>query len=64
VIEGGCGSRFTLKTDECLRIFCDGIRKKFESNETAQARVFAFVDDTHAATTEFLDDAVMGDSLA
>ncbi len=64
VIEGGCGSCFTLKTGECLRIFCDGVGKKFERDETAQARVFAFVDDTHAATTEFLDDAVMGNSLA
>jgi hypothetical protein len=28
-----------------------------------QARVFRFVDDTHATTAEFFDDPVVGDDL-
>ena len=41
----------------------DFIGKKFEGNEPTKLGVFGFVDDTHPAPAEFLDDAVMRDGL-
>ena len=39
------------------------IGKEFEGDEAAQLGVFSFVNNTHAATTELLDDAVVRDGL-
>jgi hypothetical protein len=64
VIEGGGGLGFALEPGEGLGIFGDGVWEEFQSDEAAQARVFAFVDDAHSAAAEFLEDAVMGDCLA
>jgi hypothetical protein len=40
------------------------IGKKFESYKAMQSRVLSLVHDTHPAATEFLQDAVVRDSLA
>ena len=55
VIEGRGGSGFAVEAFECLRILGDGVGKKFEGDEAAEARVFAFIYDAHSAATEFLD---------
>ena len=36
------------------------VRQELERHEAVQACVFGFVDHTHAAATEFFDDAVVG----
>ena len=64
VIERGGGARFAAKSFEGLRILRDIFGKKFEGDETAEVCVFGFVDDAHAATTEFFDDAVVGNCVA
>jgi hypothetical protein len=64
MIERGGGLGFALETGEGLRVARDVLREKFQRDETAEARVLGFVDDTHAATTEFFDDAVVRDGLA
>src|SRR5579863_8208046 len=58
------GARFALKTFESLRIGCDVLGKKFESDEAAEFGVFGFVDDAHSAAAEFFDDAVMRNGLS
>jgi hypothetical protein len=49
---------------EGLRVFCKFIRKEFQGDETAEFAVLSLIDDTHPATTELFDNAVMRNSLA
>jgi hypothetical protein len=37
--------------------------KEFEGDEAMEARVLCFVHHTHTATTELLNDAVVGDGM-
>jgi hypothetical protein len=55
---------FALKSAKGLRIFGHVVREEFESYKAAQLHVFSFVDDTHPASAQFLDDAVVRDGLA
>ena len=60
--RGGLG--FTPKTSQRLRVARNTFRQEFEGNKAAQARVLRFVDHTHPATAELLDDTVVRDGLA
>ena len=42
----------------------DFIGKKLQGNESSKLGVLSFVDDTHPATAQLLDDAVVGEGLA
>jgi hypothetical protein len=53
-----------LKTSERLRIASDIFRQEFEGDKTVESDIFCLVDHTHAAATEFRDDAIMRDGLA
>ena len=64
VIQRGGGAGFAAKAFECTGIGGDVVGQKFERDESAERQVFGFVDDSHAAATEFFDDAVVRDSLA
>jgi hypothetical protein len=61
-----CGSSLglTLKAAECLRVFGYVVRQEFEGDKPAQLHILSFVDHSHPATAELLDDAVMRDGLA
>jgi hypothetical protein len=61
--RGGCLS-FALKTRHCLGITAQLHREEFKGDKAKEARVLGFVDHTHPAATESLDDSVMGKSLA
>jgi len=63
MVERGCGTGFTPKTFQGLRIAGQYVRQKLEGDETAQFEVLRFVDHTHAATAEFFEDAVVRDGL-
>jgi hypothetical protein len=63
MIERGGGACFALESFKRLGISCKIVGKKFEGDETAEASVFGFVDDTHSTTAEFFDDAVMRNCL-
>jgi hypothetical protein len=55
---------FALKAAECLRVFGYVIGQELDGNKPAKLDIFGFVDHTHAAATELLDDAVVRDGLA
>jgi len=52
-----------LKPDKAMRIPGNILRQKLERDETVETRVLRLVNDPHPATTELLDDAVVGDGL-
>jgi len=54
---------FALKAGECLRVTGDVFWEKLESNESMKPCVLSFVDDTHPAASQLLDDAVVRDGL-
>ena len=64
MVQSGSGARFAPEALEGLRIAGDIVGQKFQSDEAAQARVFGFVDDAHAAAAELFDDAVVRDGVA
>jgi hypothetical protein len=64
MIERRCRTRFTLESLERLPILPKTVRQKLQGDESAEPRVFGFVDDAHPATADLLDDTVMGDSFA
>ena len=51
------------KAFQGLRVSRQFIRQEFEGHEAAQFGVLGFVNHAHAATTEFLDNAVVRDGL-
>ena len=63
MIQGRCGLCFSLKPDKAMRIPGNILRQKLERDETVETRVLRLVNDPHPATTELLDDAVVGDGL-
>jgi hypothetical protein len=46
-----------------LRVSRQFVGEKFEGDEAAKFGVLSFIDHTHAAATELLDDAVVRDGL-
>src|ERR1017187_6938634 len=55
--------RFTLETGESLCVFSNVIWQELQGHEAVKLYVFSPVDDTHPASTEFLQDTVVRDSL-
>ena len=64
VIQGGGSLRFALETSQSLRVFGHFVGQKFQGDEAVQAGVFGFIDHSHAAAAELLDDPIMRDGLA
>src|ERR1700722_1354977 len=63
MIESGRGARLPAKSLQGLRIKRQFIGKKFEGDKAAKLGVLSFIDHTHAATAELLDDAVVRNCL-
>ena len=61
VIERGCGACFPAESLDRLRVQRNVIRKEFQSNIAAQARVRGFVDHAHSSATQFFQNGVVGD---
>ena len=64
MVEGGSGLGFALEAGESLRIGGNVFGEEFEGDETMEAGVFGFVNDTHAAAAEFVRDVVVGEVLS
>ena len=60
VIQSGSSARLSLKTAERQWVMSDPIRQELERHEAVQAGILGFVNHTHSATAQLLDDAVMG----
>jgi len=64
VIQRRGRSSFAAEAVERDGIARRHIRQKFQSYHAAEARVFGFIDDAHAAAAEFFEDAVMRNGFA
>jgi hypothetical protein len=64
MIQGRSGLRFALKSGQRLPIPGNFCGKELERHEATQPRILGFVDDTHPATPEFFQDAIVRDRLA
>jgi len=59
MIQSRGGLRFTLEARQGLGIFSNLVGQELEGDKTMQLQVFSLVDNTHAATAEPFDDAVV-----
>ena len=64
MIQCGGGLRFALKAVEGLRVFGYVVGQELQGDKAVELHVLGFVDHTHAAATELLDDAVVRNGLA
>src|ERR1700728_2389481 len=62
MIERGCSARFAAESFDRLGIVGNIVRKEFQCNVAAQARVFRFIDNAHSPAAQFFQDAVVGNS--
>ncbi len=63
VVQGGGRFGFPLEPAEGLGVAGQIFRKKLERHVTAELNVFGFIDDSHATTADFAQNAVMGKCL-
>src|SRR5208282_2571554 len=59
MVQGGCRLRLALEPSQGLRVTDNLFREELQSDKTVQGQVFSLVDDTHPATAQLLDDAVV-----
>ena len=64
MIQSGRGTRLAAKAFQCLRVSATFIGQEFQGDEAAKLGVLGFVDNTHPAAAELLNDAVVRDGLA
>src|SRR5215472_13984955 len=64
MIKSRSSAGFALKPLHRMVIAGEVIRQEFESDLAAELGVFSLIDNAHAATAQFLQDAVMGNRLA
>ena len=64
VVQRGQDLRFTLEAGQALRIAGEQIRKDFERHIPVELRVDRLIHLPHPASADFLDDAIVPESLA
>jgi hypothetical protein len=64
VVERGSSTGLPPEAVKGLRVLGNIVRKEFQSDEAPKVGVLGFVDHTHPAAAELLDDAVVGDGFA
>jgi len=63
MVECRGGTRLTTKAFQRLWVSGNVIGQEFQSDEATKVGILGFINHTHTATAEFLDDAVMRDRL-
>src|SRR3984893_10714528 len=63
MVQGRSCTGFAPETLQSLRILRDIIGQELEGDKATKLGVLGFIDNTHAATAQLLDDAVMRDGL-
>jgi hypothetical protein len=61
VVQGRSGTRFAEKTIHCSRVVSRALFEEFQGDAPAQLGVFGFIDQSHAARSQFADDTIVGD---
>ncbi len=61
MVQRRCSLGLALETCECLSLSGHLVGQELQRNETVEAGVFGFVDHTHAAATQLIQDGVMRD---
>jgi hypothetical protein len=64
MIQRGRGSGLAPKAFQGLLVVSYILGQEFQGHQTAEFCVLSFEDDSHAAASKFIYDAVMRDSLA
>jgi hypothetical protein len=64
MVQSRRGASFALESLQGLLIACQVVWQELQSHEPPQARVFRFVNNTHPATAESLQDSIVRDGLA
>ena len=58
MIQGEGGASFALEPFESLTVGGQFVRQEFQRDVAVEIHVFGFIDHTHAAATQLLQDAV------
>ena len=53
MVQDGSGLRLAFETAQSLGVCSEAIREELQGNEAVELGVLSFIDDGHAATTEF-----------
>lgn len=60
MVERRGSLRFTLESFQGLPVLREVLRQELQGDGTLELRVLGLIDDTHAAATELLHDAIVG----
>src|SRR5580704_2600849 len=63
MVQRRSGTGFPAEAVQRLRVLCNVVRKEFQGNEAPEIEVFCFVDHSHAAAAQLLDNAVVRNGL-
>ena len=64
MVESGRRTSLATEAFQALRIVRYIFRQEFQSNETAQARVFRLIHHAHSTATKLFNNSIMSDRLA
>jgi hypothetical protein len=64
MVQGTRGARFAFEALERLGVFGKCFREEFQGDQAAELGVLGFIDNTHPAPDQLLEDVVMRNRLA
>ena len=64
MVQSGGGARFTLKAFQSLAVLGKMFGEELQGDEAAELDVLGFINHTHPAATQLLEDAVVRNGSA